>query len=177
MTRLRTKTVETIGGLGGLAVDGPWVEYFGKRSSRTHLQIVPDEDVAPRVRREAALQARQIAEHYRCEGYSEFAGTGPEWIWVLWTLAIRLRSWDSCFRHIRAGLAMRGGGTWRGWFALLGQDPSYALRRSFLLATWHGWGARRGSRYEDGLAWRPLDQENVELWEAWIAGRAPEPEP
>jgi len=163
--------------LGGIVLRGPWKIYAEPREHQTHLLLVDPADVRSATREESAKQARVLARLFESEGYGAELGAGSAWIEVLWTLAIRLESWDRCCRHLRAGLASTGGRRWRGWHDLLARQPRYALRRSFLEATRWGHGVPDGSRFEQGLAWHPASEAMRRPWEAWVAGGSPEPLP
>ena len=156
--------------LGEVIVREGWIVWEGALKNRTRLDLVPAGEVSSVYAREAGAQAKLVAESFKREGY-EGRGTSPVWIDVLWTLAIRLGSWELALRVVRAGLGSGPTPNWCGWRALLAKDPEvYGLRASFLQAARFGWRIPRGNRWEDGLAWDPATPELRGAWELWLGG-------
>ena len=168
-----------------------WIT-FKNRKTATKLQEVPFDLIPSLVRREAAVQARWIVGDLRPDGVIG-AGTDPlRWISVLSTLVLQpkevltpdgavkleLGTWDSALRYIRTGLWSIRRPTFEGWRAKLARDPRFALRASFLQSMRQGWGIPGEHRWHTwNPAWECHSEEYLAGWNAWVAGRAPEPDP
>ena len=168
-----------------------WIS-FKSRKSATKLHEVPFDQIPSLVRREAAVQARWIVGDLQPDGIIG-AGTDPlRWISVLSTLVLQpksvmtpdgqveleLGSWDTALRYIRTGLWSIRRPSFEGWRVKLARDPRFALRASFLQSMRQGWGILGEHRWHTwNPAWECHCEEYLAGWNAWIGGRAPEPDP
>lgn len=169
----------------------PW-KFYGSRSRPfATLELLHLADIPPIVRREAAAQARWIVARLEQEGEINQGVDPVRWIQVLSTLVLSpaefetpdgfvLRiggSWDSVLRTILVGLSSGARKGFPGWRSMLGKDPRYALRATFLKSMRLGWGVKGEERWRSQQTWRALCPEFRKGWEQWILGNGPEPDP
>ncbi len=167
-------------------------KFYGPRSRPfAQLELVHLADIPPLVRREAAAQARWIIERLEQEGEIGQGVDPVRWIQVLATLVLMPaelktpdgfnlvigRSWDSVLRTILCGLSSNARRGFPGWRAMLGKDPRYALRATFLKSMRLGWGIHGEERWRAQQTWRALCPELKPAWDEWILGNGPEPDP
>lgn len=167
-------------------------KFYGPRSNPfAQLDLIHLADIPPLVRREAAAQARPIVARLEQEGEIGQGIDPVRWIQVLSTLVLAPAelvtpdgfvlsiggSWDSVLRTIGSGLASNARRGFPGWRSMLGKDPRYALRATFLKSMRLGWGIYGEERWRAQQTWRALCPEFKEAWGEWILGNGPEPDP